>query len=68
MDQKIKNSMLNNIKIFNELCLENKFIPYHCTNDNLEEFIKNVDRKYGNAVTNELKNTFVNENKYNFKM
>jgi hypothetical protein len=68
MEQKLKKNMLNNIKIFNELCMESNFIPYYCTNDILEDFIKICGRKSGNSVSSEIKKIFVNENIYNFKM
>jgi hypothetical protein len=62
----LKESILNNIEIFNIFCDDKDFVPYCCTNDILENVIKNCGTKVGIDILKEIKNKFLNENIYNF--
>jgi hypothetical protein len=68
MEYKLKNDIINNINCLNIWCMDKNFIPYFCTNDLLEDFIKECGLKKGRAITNLLKQSFLNNNHYNFLM
>jgi hypothetical protein len=66
---KLKNDIMNNINCLNIWCMDTNFVPYFCTNDLVEDFIKDFGTKKGRAITNLLKQTFLNNNhNYNFIM
>jgi hypothetical protein len=69
LNDNLTQAILNNIKTFNSLCFEENFIPYSCTNDNIEKCIKICDRIAGSGITKKIKNFFSFENtEFNFIM
>jgi hypothetical protein len=63
-------AILNNIKVLNHLCNDKSFVPYTCTNDQMETFINQHKSKSGqtiiNEIKNEIKNEFLTKNNTNF--
>jgi hypothetical protein len=50
LNLKLTESTLNNIEIFNIFCEDEEFVPYWCTNDIMETFIKNCRKNVGDDI------------------